>query len=357
MSEYVSICRVISKPEIIKLLINSEYTYLNVKLICSFSIRNAVVFTYISDQFNLYEGEQWFTIHHSFFDISAHGLNLTIKLVDQKGVQVGGCHKMLQADSEQMNQSMIKVTGRISRSTKGGSITIEVAGIAFRIYTRYNDNLQQLEDYITTKVPVYDICIKEEEIHKEKELLKRIEKYPPTDATIEMYALRDLVSDFLVNYNCFRIHGAAFAVDQSGYIFTADSGIGKTTHMRLWLNNLNNAYVVNGDQPIVKIDKDIKICGSPWCGKEGLNNNIDVPLKAIILMERSNENSIFEISMKEALTELIRQVHRPSDSTKMITTLHLVSSLEGKVKFYRYRFDNFAEDAFSISYRKVHLGL
>lgn len=357
MREYVSIYRVISKPGRIELIINSKYTYLNAKLNCSLAVGGTIVFTFVSNQFNLYEGEQRLTINHSFRNISAHGMNLIINVVDQQGLQVGGCNKSLQDDSEQPPQSQIKVTGEISRITEGGRISIDVAGIAFRIHTHYNCNLQMLEDYITTKEPVCDVCIEDEKIHKETERLSRKEKNPPSEATIEMYALRNIVSESLTKYNCFQIHGAAFAVDQSGYIFTADSGTGKTTHMRLWLKNLKNAFVVNGDQPIVKIDKDIMVCGSPWCGKEGLNTNTVVPLKAIILMERSNENFVVEISMKEALTELIRQVYRPLDPTMMSTTLHLVSLLEGKVKFYRYKFDNFAEDAFNISYRKVHLGL
>ena len=357
MSEYVSIGRVISKPEKIELFLDSKYTYLNAKLVCSFAGDSAIAFSYMSDQFNLYEGGQWFTIHHSFYDISARGGDLTIRVFDQKGIQVGEYHKRLQDESEETNLSMIEVKGGISRITKGGKITIAVAGIAFRICTHYNDNLQRMADYITTKEPVCDICVEEEELHKERERLNKSEKYPPNEATIEMYTLRKLVSESLLNYNCFQIHGAAFAVDQSGYIFTADSGTGKTTHMRLWLNNLKNAYVVNGDQPIVKIDKDVRICGSPWCGKEGLNTNIDVTLKAIVLMERSNINSIVEISIKDALTELIRQVYRPLDSKKMSTTLRLLSLLEGRVKFYRYKFNNFADDAFSVSYKKVHLDL
>ena len=357
MSEYVSIYRVISKPGIIDLFINSKYTYLNAMLNCSLAVRNANVFTFVSNQFNLYEGEQRFSIHHSFRDISVHGMSLIINVFDQQGVQVGGCNKSLQVESEQTSQPLINVTGEISRITEGGNISIEIAGIAFRIHTYYNDNLQQLKDYVTTREPVCDVCIAEEELHKEEERLIKKEKYPPTGATIEMYALQKMVAESLVNYNCFEIHGAAFAVDQNGYIFTADSGTGKTTHMRLWLQNLKNAFVVNGDHPIVKVDKDIMVCGSPWCGKEGLNTNIAVPLKAIILMERSKENSIIEISMKEALTELIRQVYRPSESDKMSKTLRLISLLEGKVKFYRYKFDNFAEDAFFISYRKIYLGL
>ena len=352
-----SISHIISKKERIDLAIISMHTYLNAKLICSFVTDKTVYLTYESGRFNLYEGEQWFSIQHPFSNIIAHGLYLKMKIVDQESVVVGECCRYLQDDSGKTPQPMIKVTGDIGRITEGGAITVEVAGIAYKLHTHYNDNLRQLEDYISTKEPVCDVCIAEDNIRKEKECLYRLYKYPPSEATMEMYALRNMVSDSLVDYNCFRIHGAAFAVDGKGYIFTADSGTGKTTHMRLWLKNLQNAYVVNGDQPIVKVGQGVMVCGSPWCGKEGLNTNTAVPLKAIIIMERSAENSIDEISMKEALIEIIRQVYKPLDASKMIKTLHLLSLLDGKIKFYRFKFNNFADDAFSVAYSKIHIGL
>ena len=354
MEEYVLIGQLIAKPEKIDLAINSKHTCLNAKLICSFGTRNTDVLTYESNRFNLYEGEQWLSFRHAFSNISIQGVMLTIKVVNQNDVQVGKCCRFLQNEFEQKPSTLIKVTGDINRITKGGNISIEIAGIACKVHTHYNENLQSLENYITTKEPVCEICVAEKEI--QKELLNRTHRFPPTEAAIEMYTLRNMVSELLVDYNCFRIHGAALAVDQRGYIFTANSGTGKTTHMQLWLKNYQNAYIVNGDQPIVQVGQDIKVCGSPWCGKEGYNTNIAVPLKAIVIMERSTDNAIVEISMGEALAELIHQTYRPSDATKMRKTLQLLSLLDGKIKFYRFRFNNFADDAFSVSYRKIHLG-
>lgn len=356
MYDCVFICQVISRPQKIDLVINSRYTYLNAELICSLRTEQAAILSYRSNQFNLYEGEQLYSIRHGFSKLDISTVMLTIEIVDHNRNCICCYNQYSQENAQQDAPSLINVSGEISRQTEGGSITIEVGGIPFRIHSHYNGVLQQLKDYITKEKPICDITIKEEEILRIKEEFDKTCKYPPTKSEIEMYAVRQVVSESILDFNCFQIHGAAFAVDNCGYIFTADSGTGKTTHMQLWLKNLNNAYVVNGDQPIVKVVQNIMVCGSPWCGKEGLNSNVAVPLKAIIIMERSNENSIVEISMSEALIELIRQVYRPSDSVKMSKTLQLLSALEGKVKFYRFKFDNFADDAFSVSYKKVHMG-
>ncbi|MBQ0065579.1 MAG: hypothetical protein KBT48_07415 [Firmicutes bacterium] len=47
-------------------------------------------------------------------------------------------------------------------------------------------------------------------------------------------------------------------------MFTAVLGTGKTTHTRLWLKNLPESFVVNGDKPLLQIDKEqTLVCGTP----------------------------------------------------------------------------------------------
>lgn len=355
MGEHVFICRVISKPERIDFIISSIHTYLKARLICSLINDHRIILSYHSEQFDLYEGEQLLSIRHSFSQLMVRGAMLAVDLIDQNGERVDRQCIFLQNEVEKNSNPLIETKGNISRVTNGGRITIELAGVAFKIYAHFNEVLEQLQAYITNKESDCEVCVDMEDILKEKEKADKLYIYPPTISEVESYALRKIVSESILNYNCFQIHGAAFAVDRCGYIFTADSGIGKTTHMRLWMKKLKNAYVVNGDQPIVKVATEIMVCGSPWCGKEGWNSNVEVPLKAIVIMERSKENSIIEISMSEALVELLRQVHKPSDAVKMRMTLQLLSLLEGRIKFYRFKFNNFAEDAFSVSYNKVYL--
>ena len=50
---------------------------------------------------------------------------------------------------------------------------------------------------------------------------------------------------------------------------------------------------MNDDKPFVRISEDgAKIYGTPYCGKEGLNTNISVPLRAVCILERSEKNRI-----------------------------------------------------------------
>ena len=94
--------------------------------------------------------------------------------------------------------------------------------------------------------------------------------------------------------------------------------------------------MVNDDKPFLKIGENgVLACGSPWNGKHKLGNNIQVPLKAICILERGEENHIKEIPPKEALPMLIQQSARPSDPKKMGKYMELIDRLTQKVKFYR----------------------
>ena len=78
-----------------------------------------------------------------------------------------------------------------------------------------------------------------------------------------------------------------------------------------------------------------------------------VPLKAIVLMERGEDNRIEEISFEKALGGLLRQTYMPGDAEKLKKTLSLVSLLKGKVRFYKYIFNNMKNDAFEVSFSAI----
>ena len=48
------------------------------------------------------------------------------------------------------------------------------------------------------------------------------------------------------------MHGAVIEYEGNGYMFSADSGTGKTTHILLWRKFLGDKVkIVNGDKPFL----------------------------------------------------------------------------------------------------------
>jgi len=86
--------------------------------------------------------------------------------------------------------------------------------------------------------------------------------------------------------------------------------------------------MVNDDKPFLRIaNEGILVCGSPWSGKHGLDTNIEVPLKAICILERGAENRIRPIEMKEALMMLMQQSNRPLNPALLPKYLELIDAL------------------------------
>ena len=193
-----------------------------------------------------------------------------------------------------------------------------------------------------TEVDIF-LRISHEDLIREREKAMKegaLEGLPPreySDEELEVTAVLRKVTEALFDYDTLLFHGSTIAVDNQAYLFTAKSGTGKSTHTRLWRELLGDkAVMVNDDKPFLKITEDgVLACGSPWNGKHRLGNNIQVPLKAICILERGEENSIKEISPKEALPMLIQQSARPADPKKMGKYMELIDRLTQKVKFYR----------------------
>ena len=153
----------------------------------------------------------------------------------------------------------------------------------------------------------------------------------------EVSAVFRKIAERMPEYGTFMLHGSAVAVDGEGYLFTAKSGTGKSTHARLWRELLGGrAVMVNDDKPFVRVaDGEAIVCGSPYSGKEGLNTNISEPLKAVCIIERSETNSIREAGFSEVYPVLLQQTYHPSDRVMLGRTLELLDGLGRAVRFYR----------------------
>ena len=165
--------------------------------------------------------------------------------------------------------------------------------------------------------------------------------------------LRKLSEQLLRDEKILFMHGSVVAYKNSAYMFTADSGVGKTTHSRLWTLNLNDAYILNGDKPFISVGEKVVAWGSPWCGVERYNRNEGLQLKSICFLQRAEKNSITEISFDDALPLLARQTGDPGiiQNDYRISILENLYNLGKKVKLYKFEMNNFAEDAFATSYQ------
>ncbi len=162
----------------------------------------------------------------------------------------------------------------------------------------------------------------------------------------KLAAYRKLCEKILCD-DAFLMHGALIEYEGKGYLFTAKSGTGKTTHINLWKKvfGKDKVTVVNGDKPIIRfIDDKVYAYGTPWCGKEGYNVNTRVELSGIVFLDRDKENSIRKCSDIEALPRILSQV-MVTDSGDLGKQLELLDRLFAKVPTYLLKCNMDAEAA------------
>lgn len=103
------------------------------------------------------------------------------------------------------------------------------------------------------------------------------------------------------NLNTLEMHSSVVTKDGRAYMFLAKSGTGKSTHSRMWLENISGTELLNDDNPIVRIFEDgsTKVFGSPWSGKTPCYKNKSAELGAMVLIRRCSENRISQPSLPE----------------------------------------------------------
>ena len=187
--------------------------------------------------------------------------------------------------------------------------------------------------YRTDGEPDFEIEITCKDIDAERKTVKA----DVTGGWLEISAVYRKIAEIMPKYDTLMIHGSAISVDGEGYLFTAKSGIGKSTHVKLWQELLGDrAVIVNDDKPFIRMsENEARVYGTPYSGKEGLNTNISVPLKAICILERSEENRIEQINFRETFPILIQQTYHPSDREMFDRMFNLLDRLKLFVKFYR----------------------
>ena len=138
-------------------------------------------------------------------------------------------------------------------------------------------------------------------------------------------------------YDTLLFHGSCVAVDGCGYLFTAPSGTGKSTHTRLWRQLLGErAVMVNDDKPLLHIGAEtVTAFGTPWDGKHHLSRRMAVPLRGLCILERAPANHIERVAPREALLPLMQQIYRPADVAAMSKTMTLLERLTKAVPLYR----------------------
>ncbi len=232
-------------------------------------------------------------------------------------------------------------------------VVIILADRRIKIYSLYPQTIDFLKPYAekqtglsedsgVLRMPDFEVAISSNDISFEQEKSSAEDRYEGrpirkwNESYLETLAIYRKIAEKMPMYDTILFHGSVIAVDGEGYLFTAASGTGKSTHTRLWCRLLGDkAQIINDDKPLIRINNDgAVIYGTPWDGKHHLSTNTNVPLKAVCILKRGEENTIRQINPIEQYPMLLQQMYRPADENALLISLNLLDRLMHQIKFY-----------------------
>ena len=108
-------------------------------------------------------------------------------------------------------------------------------------------------------------------------------------------------------YGTVLLHASSIKLGTDAVAFIGHSGAGKSTHSRLWLENIDGAQLLNDDQPAIRVNvgNEIIIYGTPWSGKTCCYKSDSAVLRGIVRMKQSPYNKITSLTPVYLLRELL----------------------------------------------------
>ena len=132
------------------------------------------------------------------------------------------------------------------------------------------------------------------------------------------------------------LHASVIRKDGRGYLMTAPSGTGKSTHTYLWYKNIPGCDLMNDDNPVVRIvDGTPVIFGTPWSGKTPCYRNIQAPVGALVRIQQRPKNEIRRMRPVEALAQLLPAASSMKwDERIYLNICDTLTAIIGKVGVY-----------------------
>ena len=102
-------------------------------------------------------------------------------------------------------------------------------------------------------------------------------------------------------HNVVALHASCVVCGDKAVLFLGESGTGKSTHSRLWMENVDGAFLLNDDSPFLRVEDDrVWAYGSPWSGKTPCYRQERYELKGCVRLSQAPYNRMKKLSVLPA---------------------------------------------------------
>lgn len=139
----------------------------------------------------------------------------------------------------------------------------------------------------------------------------------------------------LLGFHGLMLHASAVEYEGRAYLFSGPCGAGKSTRTRLWRDQFG-AVIFNDDKPALRrMEEGWYAYGTPWCGKDGINQNRKAPLGGICFLQRDDAHiQIRPVETLEAIRSLMSQTLYQLWPQQMDRLLPLVEGLVTEIPIF-----------------------
>lgn len=104
-----------------------------------------------------------------------------------------------------------------------------------------------------------------------------------------------------------KVHASVIEYEGRALLFLGKSGTGKSTHSRLWLDNVEGCTLLNDDAPIMRVHEDgsVRVYGAPWSGSTPCYRDVDAEVVALIHLYQSPDNVLTPVDGITAISSMI----------------------------------------------------
>ena len=128
-----------------------------------------------------------------------------------------------------------------------------------------------------------------------------------------------------------EMHAAVAVRKGKGYLFLGKSGTGKSTHAQQWFKAFDDAWLLNDDNPILRLYEHdghsrLVVYGSPWSGKTPCYKNLSAEVGAIVKLSQAPHDEARRLKLPEAYAYMLSSASGLKVVPEVMDSLYLTIS-------------------------------
>lgn len=141
----------------------------------------------------------------------------------------------------------------------------------------------------------------------------------------------------IIDFDGIFMHASLIKVGGKGIVFSAPSGVGKSTQASLW-QKYRGAEILNGDRAAIRfVNGKWTAYGSPWAGSSGIYHNSGAEIAAIVFLGQSKVNTVTKLSGAMAFNAMMKGGILPYWSKeKMLSACHILEKILSAVPAFEF---------------------